>query len=84
MPVFMADALIRPLENRSPDSVTIPVDYDNNELFRIPLESAVDADKLTKTIDYMDDMAKLVANPEQTAQLANIYSEISYRICTAD
>ena len=73
LPVFMADALIRPLENRSPDSVTIPVDYDNNELFRIPLESAVDADKLTKTIDYMDDMAKLVANPEQTTQMANIF-----------
>ncbi len=73
LPVFMADALIRPLENRSPDSVTIPVDYDKNELFRIPLESAVDADKLTKTIDYMDDMAKLVANPEQTTQMANIF-----------
>ena len=81
LPVFMADALIRPLENRSPDSVTIPVDYDKNELFRIPLESAVDADKLTKTIDYMDDMAKLVANPEQTTQMApTVFPKSGYRI----
>ena len=73
VPVFMADALIRPLENRSPDSVTIAVDWEKNELFRIPLESAVDADKLTRTIDYMDDIAKIVANPEQTTQMANIF-----------
>ena len=73
LPVIMADALIRPLKNRSPDSVTIAVDWDNNELFRIPLESAVDADKLTKTIDYMDEFAKVVAHPEQTTQMGNIF-----------
>lgn len=73
LPVFMADSLIRPLENRSPDSVTIAVDWENDELFRIPLESAKDADKLTKTIDYMDDIAKVFANPEQTTQMAKIF-----------
>ena len=76
LPVFMADALIRPLENRSPDSVTIAVDWDNNELFRIPLESATDADKLTKTIDYMDEFAKIVADPQQTASMANIFRNL--------
>ena len=76
LPVFMADALIRPLKNRSPDSVTIAVDWDNNELFRIPLESATDADKLTKTIDYMDEFAKIVADPQQTASMANIFRNL--------
>ncbi|MCY4466786.1 MAG: N-6 DNA methylase [Chloroflexi bacterium] len=73
LPVFMADALIRPLENRSEDAVTIAVDWENDELFRIPVESAVDADKLTRTIDIMDEMAKLVADPAQTSQLANVF-----------
>ena len=69
LPIFMADALIRPLENRSPDSVTFAVDWDRDEVFRIPLESAVDADKLTNTIDYMNEAAKLVGDPQQTVKL---------------
>ena len=73
VPVFLADALIRPLENHSSDSVPIAVDSEKNESFEIPLESAKDADKLTRTIDYMDDMAKIVASPEQTTQMANIF-----------
>ena len=76
LPVFLADALIRPLENRSPDSVTIAVDWDKNEVFRIPLESAVDADKLTKTIDYMDDMAQGIADLDQTEQFAKIFRRL--------
>ena len=76
LPVFMADALIRPLENRSPDSVTIAVDWDKNELFRIPVESAVDAEKLTKTIDYMDEFAKVVASPDQTVQLSRVFGSL--------
>ena len=76
LPVFLADALIRPLENRSPDSVTIPVDWEKDEHFRIPLQSAVDADKLTKTIDYMDDMAQGVANGSQAEQFAKIFRRL--------
>ena len=73
VPVFLADALIRPLENRSPDSVTIAVDWDNDEVFRIPVESAAHAGNLTRTIDYMDEFAQVVASPEQTAQMAKIF-----------
>ncbi len=69
LPVFMADALIRPLENRSPDSVTFAVDWDRDEVSRIPLESAVDADKLTNTIDYMNEAAKIAGDPQQTVSL---------------
>ena len=61
LPVFLADALIGPLTYRGPAAVPIAVDVEKEEEFRIPLESAVDEDKLTKTIDYMDDFAKLVA-----------------------
>ena len=82
LPVFLADALIRPLENRSPDSVAIPVDGGNDELFRIPLESAKDADKLTRTIDYMDEAAELVADPHQTAKLFIRYVQDTYRDLT--
>ena len=74
LPVFLADALTRPLENRSPDSVTIAVDWEKDELFRIPLESASDADKLTRTINEMDEIAKIVATPEQAARMANSFS----------
>ena len=73
VPVFLADALIRPLESRSPDAVTIAVDWDHDEIFRIPVESASDADKLTRTIDYMDEFAKIAANAEQAEQMANIF-----------
>ncbi len=75
VPVFLADALIRPLENRSPDAVTIAVDWDKKEVFRIPLESATDADKLTKTIDYMDEFARIAA-PEQATQMAGIFRRL--------
>lgn len=72
LPVFLADALIGPLTYRSPAAVPIAVDVEKDEAFQIPLESAVDEDKLTKTIDYMDDFAKLTS-PEQTEQMAKIF-----------
>ena len=73
LPVFMADSLMRPLENRSEDAVTIAVDWDKDELFRIPLESASDASKLTKTIEYMDQFAKIVSDPHQITKVTNLF-----------
>ncbi|MDE2749204.1 MAG: N-6 DNA methylase [Chloroflexota bacterium] len=72
LPVFLADALIGPLTNRGPAAVPIAVDVEKDEAFHIPLESAVDEDKLTRTIDYMDDLAKL-ASPENTADMVKIF-----------
>lgn len=79
LPVFMADALIRPLENRRPDSVTFAVDWDRDEAFRIPMESAVDADKLTNTIDYMDAAAKIAGDPQQTVKLFIMHLQQIYK-----
>jgi len=79
LPVFMADALIRPLENRSPDSVTFAVDWERDEVFRIPLESAEDATKLTDTIDYMDAAAKLAGDPQQTVTLFIMHLQQMYK-----
>jgi len=76
LPVFMADALIRPLENRSEDAVTIPVDWDKNELFHIPLEAASDADKLTKTIQYMDEFANIVSEPHQMSEIVKLFRSV--------
>lgn len=73
LPVFLADALIRPLENRSPNAVTIAVDWDKDEVFRIPMESAADEEKLTRTIDYMNDIARITGSAEQAEQMANIF-----------
>ncbi len=75
LPVFLADALIGPLTYRSPEAVPIAVDVEKEEEFRIPLESAVDEDKLTKTIDYMDDFAKL-ASPEKTTDTAKVFKRM--------
>lgn len=76
VPVFLADALIRPLENRSPDAVTIAVDWDKDEVFRIPVEPASDANKLTRTIDYMDDIAKVVSSAEQAKQMGEVFRRV--------
>ena len=72
LPVFLADALIGPLTYRGPAAVPIAVDVEKDEAFHIPLESAVDEEKLTKTIDYMDDVAKL-ARPEKAADTAKVF-----------
>ena len=75
LPIFLADALIRPLYESSLDGVPITVDQEKEERFRIPVESASDADKLTRTIDYMDDFAKL-ASPEKSADMANVFRRL--------
>lgn len=76
LPVFLADALIGPLTYRGPAAVPIAVDVEKDEAFHIPLESAKDADKLTKTINYMDDMAKGVANGAKIEQFAEIFRRL--------
>lgn len=76
VPVFLADALIRPLANRSANSVTIPVDPSYDEQFQIPLDAAADAGKLTKTIQRMDQFAKLVHDPRQMSDIAALFRDI--------
>ena len=76
LPVFLADALIGPSTRRGPAAVPITVDVEKDEAFQIPLESAKDEEKLTKTIDYMDDMAKGVADIAQTEQFAKIFRRL--------
>ena len=76
LPVFMADSLMRPLENQSEESITIAVDWDKDELFRIPLESAADASKLTKTIEYMDQFAKIASNPQQMNEITKLFKSV--------
>lgn len=75
IPVFLADALIRPLENRSEKSVTIPVDPSYDQLFHIPLDTAADAGKLTKTIQRMDQFAKLVPDPSQMTDFVALFKQ---------
>lgn len=75
VPVFLADALIRPLESRSENSVAIPVDPSYDELFRIPLDAAADAGKLTKTIQRMDQFAKLVPDPKQMTDYVALFKQ---------
>lgn len=76
VPVFLADALIRPLESRSEKSVTIPVDPSFDELFHIPLDAAAaDAGKLTKTIQRMDQFAKLVPDPKQMTDYVALFKQ---------
>ncbi len=79
LPVFMADALIRPLENRSADAITVPVDSRKDQHFRIPFESALDANKLTQTIDQMEDFAKIVED-NNTVQIVTFFKETVNRI----
>ena len=76
LPVFMADSLMRPLDNQNEDSIAIAVDWDKDELFRIPLESASDASKLTKTIEYMDQFAKIVSDPQQITKVTNLFRSV--------
>lgn len=76
IPVFLADALIRPLENRSEKSVTIPVDPSYDQLFHIPLDAASDAGKLTKTIQRMDQFAKLVRDPQHMTDYDALFRDI--------
>ena len=76
LPVFLADALIGPLTYRGPEAVPITVDVEKDEAFQIPLESAKDEEKLTKTIDYMDDMAKGVVNGAKIEEFARIFRRL--------
>jgi hypothetical protein len=58
LPVYMADALITPLENRSEDALIVPVDDRHDENFRIPIESASIPSALTDVIDQMNQFAR--------------------------
>ena len=59
LPVYMADALIIPQDERSLDSITIPVNPSDDEIFRIPLQSSSDPQKLSHAIQQLDEFANL-------------------------
>lgn len=61
LPVYMADALIEPAEDTTLNAITIPVNPSENEVFRIPTQSASDANKLNLAIQHMDDFANAIA-----------------------
>lgn len=58
MPVYMADALIQPLSNRSHDALIVPVDDQQKEVFRIPIAAAKNAEALTSIIESMYEYAR--------------------------
>jgi hypothetical protein len=62
LPVYMADALVRPLENHKEDALVVPVDDKRNERFYIPLEAASRPAALTDVIDKMDRFARRSVN----------------------
>ena len=80
LPVFMADALIRPLENRSESSVTIPVDRQKDEIFHIPLGAEKDASKLTRTIEQMDQNCQYRHRPRQDDPCFRCLPRLSCRV----
>ena len=55
----MADALINPQDDRSFNSITIPVNPSDDEIFRIPLQSSSDPQKLSQAIQQLDEFADL-------------------------
>ncbi|HEX2908996.1 MAG TPA: N-6 DNA methylase, partial [Phototrophicaceae bacterium] len=58
LPVYMADALLRPLENEGVDVLTIPVDEQRTEVFKIPTQAALSARALSDVINDMEKFAE--------------------------
>ncbi len=60
IPVFMADALLRPLENEGPDALVVPVDERNADAFKIPYLATMSASALSEVIQNMEQFAQSV------------------------
>lgn len=59
IPVYMADALIEPLQNEGAGILTVPVaELKSNEVFNIPNETAQEARLLTKVVNLMEGLAR--------------------------
>lgn len=77
LPVYMADALIEPAEDTTVNAITIPVNPDENEAFRIPTQSASDANNLNLAIQQMDDFANAIAERDfQTVDMVTAFKQV--------
>ncbi|MDX1992875.1 MAG: N-6 DNA methylase [bacterium] len=80
IPIYMADALILPLEGRAPEALIVPVDDRHEEVFRIPVESAAHSRALTQVIDDMYEVAKRGVQPDLNgfrARLSHHFPDLS-------
>ena len=59
LPVFMADALIEPLNRSKLEAITIPVNPERDEHFRIPVSCGLNEGKLSNALQQLDDFAQL-------------------------
>ena len=59
LPVFMADALIEPLNRNTLEAITIPVSPERDEHFRIPISCGLNEGKLSNALQQLDDFAQL-------------------------
>lgn len=76
LPVYMADALINPQDERSLNSITIPVNPSDDEIFRIPLQSSSDAQKLSQAIQQLDEFADLANGSYGFNEIVNIFKGV--------
>jgi len=77
VPVYMADALIRPLENEAHDSLTVPVDdRHKDELFYIPFTAASAPNALTEVIEKMHDFARSSPQSIPSTAYSNAFRQI--------
>ena len=80
LPVYMADALINPQDDQSLNSISIPVNPSDDEIFRIPLQSSSDAQKLTLAIQQLDEFAGLANSSYEETEIVNIFKRVISRL----
>jgi len=80
LPVYMADALINPQDDRSLNSISIPVNPSDDEVFRIPLQSSTDAQRLTFSIQQLDEFADLANRFHDINEMVTVFKRVISRL----
>ena len=80
IPVFMANALLTPFKDGNDYAVTVPVDTEGDEEFRIPLDSATDENLLTEIIRQLKDFAKDLVNQDDKQEIIASFKSLVQRL----
>jgi len=76
IPVYMADAMIKPKQGQSGMSLRLPINGEHDEAFEIPYESTLDSNKFSELVNKLESYSEQAYKAKSSPEYAHYFEQL--------
>jgi hypothetical protein len=76
IPVYMADAMIKPQQGQSGISLRLPINGEHDEAFEIPYESTLDSNKFSELVDNLENYSEQAHQAKSSPEYVHYFEQL--------